>query len=664
MEPVLAPAAATTGRAAVVAEPSITSPLAALDVEAISAAVRRETRNREVHLPPVSVYRWWARRTESVFGAIVDASARADERLLVADPFAGGGIIPLAAVMRGHRVYAQDVNPWAACGLAAMLGLPAAASIRAAAERLEELVGGELTKAYATTGRNGRKQTLVHTFRVATAPCPKCKAKQRLYPHALVSLLSRKERGRPEAFLACPAGHLFRGDSSEAQLSCPTCERVVYPKAVYTPQRKATCWCCGAESSLDELSPATGLTWEVVLVERLGESGRVIDTPTAKEVKLAESSDWAPRREFGTIPKGQETQVLLRHGYSDWGDLYPRRQRAILELLLHRVPVASEGDERVTNALRFAIVGAGEMAGYLSRWDRFYLKSYEAMAGHRFNFTTFAVEPNVWGAGRHGRGTVSRRLAYFAKAAEWLTEKAEHLLAVAPPHRGGRSTGELSDDELALDVNVVQGSSERMLLPDESVDLVLTDPPYHDDVQYSELSLPLRAWAGLGTDDVDGEAVVNGATGHNTGHEVYRALLESIFSEARRVLRLDGHLIFSYANREPDAWVDVLAALDAAGFRPCGYTVVHSENETDYAKRGVRACTLDLVLDLVPMSAHALTQHRPTKLTSSDEERFLRIVGETLLELGELEDGWEAALTRMLAGSRFLAGRPARAAQL
>jgi adenine-specific DNA methylase len=248
---------------------------------------------------------------------------------------------------------------------------------------------------------------------------------------------------------------------------------------------------------------------------------------------------------------------------------------------------------------------------------------------------------------------------HFAKAAEWLTEKAEHLLTVAPPHRVVRTAGELSEDELALDVNVVEGSSERMLLPDGAVDLVLTDPPYHDDVQYSELSLPLRVWAGLGTDDLDGEAVVNGATGNNAGHEAYRTLLENIFSEARRVLRVDGHLVFSYANREPEAWVDLLAALDVAGFRACGYEIVHSENETDYAKRGVRACTLDLVLDLVPKSEHPLEQFRPTNLPSTDEEGFLRVIGETFLHLGELEDGWEAQLTKKLAASTFLSGRPA-----
>ena len=42
---------------------------------------------------------------------------------------------------------------------------------------------------------------------------------------------------------------------------------------------------------------------------------------------------------------------------------------------------------------------------------------------------------------------------------------------------------------------------------------MLTDPPYHDDVHYGELSLPLQAWAGLAAVDATGDAVVNRATG-------------------------------------------------------------------------------------------------------------------------------------------------------
>jgi putative DNA methylase len=74
----------------------IQSPLRHIDPERVAQGVRTETRNREVHLPPVSVYRWWARRTESVNGAVLDAFAQDHQnaRLLVADPLAGGGVIP------------------------------------------------------------------------------------------------------------------------------------------------------------------------------------------------------------------------------------------------------------------------------------------------------------------------------------------------------------------------------------------------------------------------------------------------------------------------------------------------------------------------------------------------------------------------------------------
>ena len=49
-----------------------------------------------------------------------------------------------------------------------------------------------------------------------------------LFPHALVSLVRRKEKGHPGAFLACPDGHVFLGQSSGIQ-RCPECALAVDP---------------------------------------------------------------------------------------------------------------------------------------------------------------------------------------------------------------------------------------------------------------------------------------------------------------------------------------------------------------------------------------------------------------------------------------------------
>ncbi len=638
----------------------VRSPLRHLDAEDISARVRREVRNREVHLPPVSAYRWWARRTESVNGSIIDATSRDHPgRLVVSDPFAGGGVIPLAAVMRGHRVYAQDLNPWAAAGLAAMLALPHADALRTGIAALAQRMLPEATAAYGTVLSDGTPAQVSHTFRVAVGRCTLCGHPQRLFPHALVTLLSRVERNRPEAFLACPRGHLFHGRRDRVS-TCRTCGTLTDPAATYTPRRVATCR-CGHQERL-EARAVGGLGWEVVLVERVGAGRRELAVPTAGELAAADGEHWQPIRDLGAIPVGQETAVLRRHGFRHWQDLYPRRQRALVERLLGLAGECSS-DAAVVAALRLAIIGSTEMAGLLSRWDRYYLKSYESMAGHRFNFTTLTVEPNAWGTMTSGRGTTLRRLVQLVKAAEWLQARTARTLTVEGPVAASAATVLPLDghdvDGVALDrpdVLVVAGSSQRQLLPTGSVDLVLTDPPYHDDVQYGELSQPLQAWAGLPSSDSSGDAVVNRATGQLVEAGSYTALLTSIFRESSRLLRTDGHLIFSYANRDPRVWVQLFDALQGAGLRAAGCTVVHSENETDHAKRGVRACTLDLLLDLVPLSDLPIVQHSPG-LGAGAEAQFLAVVAQYALQIGALRPGWAAAFLEEATATQFLLPR-------
>lgn len=649
--------AVTKPEAPVAERPAIRSSLRHLDPEVIDEAARRETRNREVHLPPVSVYRWWARRTQAVNGAVLDAIALdRPGRLTVADPFAGGGVIPLAALLRGHQVYAQDLNPWAAQGLAVMLGLPTPKELAASGKRLHAQAEATLKRAYATQFPDGEAAAISHTFRVAVSGCTACGHRHRLFPHALVSLKRRRERGLPEAFLACPGGHLFEGREDET-CTCPTCARPVDPAADYTRQRLVTCPECGASERLEARAEHGAWAWEVVLVERAAGRRRELGLPTDMEIAQADGPQWQPRRTLGEIPDGQETRVLRRHGFRSWDDIYPRRQRAVLETLLDLSAEATD-EARVRRALELAVIGTAEMAGQLSRWDRFYLKSYESMAGHRFNFSTFVAEPNVWGTQASGRGTVQRRLKSFAKAASWMEERGHG----EPPVQGpldGTATAQTAIPD-TIDMRVVEGSSARMALPAGSVDLALTDPPYHDDVQYGELSLPLRAWAQLSTAHLAGEASVNPARADEDDEDDYQALLAGIFTEVRRTLKADGHLIFSYANRSPEAWTALFAALKEAGFRAAGYAIVHSENETDYAKRGVRACTLDFMMDLVPLSERTVEQWSPTGPAETPEVEFLTELGHTFLHLESLEDGWEQELTDRLKATSFLgAAEPA-----
>lgn len=626
------------------------SPLQRLDPAAISDAARKESRRRDAYLPPISTFRWWARRTEAVNGGILDAYVEDDSsRLTVVDPFAGGGTIALAAAARNHQVLAQDINPWATLGLKTMMALPQASVLREACHELGEKIRPIVKKAYKTTSQDGSPAWIRHTLRVASAACPDCATRRRLFPYAMVSLKERKDTGGQDAYLACPQGHLVENEFN-VTTDCPHCNLRIDPEAHYTSGRNVECLGCGATHRLDSLAQRDTWRWEAVLVERHGDTGRVLASPTDAELRQASDRNWSPKTRLPEIRAGLETEVLRRFDFTHWHDLYPARQRVILEHLLSSVD-KHYGDTDCGRALRLAALGTAEMAGLISRWDRWYLKSYEGMANHRFNVTTLAVEPNVWGGKSSGRGTFTRRIRQLVRASEWFEDHTDGQLQAEGPLP---AAGRMSTLDKEQNVRIVEGSSQRIPAPESSVDLILTDPPYHDDIQYDELSLPFRAWAGMSTARLPNEAVVNRSRESDEDGGTYLGVLTDVFSECKRILKVDGHLIFTYANRDVEAWIALINALDRAGFEVAGYEILHSDNETDQAKRGVRACRLDLVVDAVPKRWGGSERWRPNTDLKSEEADYLHIIGSMLLQVGSLPDGWEDNLGDELTATSFL----------
>lgn len=599
----------------------------------------------------MGAYRWWARRTEAVFGALLDAYAgyAGERRLLVADPFAGGGVIPFAAAARGHRVYAQDLNPWPIRCLATTFALPSPQALTRGVAEVERRLRPLLAKAYETTMAGGSPGEVAHTIRVASCCCPACGERSRLFPYSLVSLVARRERRPDSAWLACRGGHLNIGPAQSAS-SCPDCGESIDPTADYGSRRVYTCQSCGTSRPLRDWMDSEQTEWQPVLVQRAGKDGQELGAPSADEVAQASDDAWQECR-LGQIRLGRETRVLRNHGFADWGDIYPRRQSAVMTSLLREIDNVDVPEE-VRTTLRLAAWGLAEMAGRLSRWDRWYLKPYEAMAGHRFNLTTLPCEINVWGALGRGRGTFSRRVAAESRAAIWLGAHSFEDLRVSGP---AGDAAALSNEDDSWDVLLREGDSATMALADGVVDLVLTDPPFHDDVQYDELSLPLRVWAGMPVTELSAEAVARGDATQPTCR--YRDALAAVFRECKRVLRPDGHLALSFANRNPHAWADCLAALQDAGFHASGFAILHSENECDHVKRGRRAGSLNLLMVLEPeeKGGGLRVAGTPESSNGGDEYRFLTVVTEYFRRVGRLEGQWEDSLRTELAACDYLA---------
>ncbi|MDE0094452.1 MAG: DUF1156 domain-containing protein [Gammaproteobacteria bacterium] len=129
----------------------------------------------------------------------------------------------------------------------------------------------------------------------------------------------------------------------------------------------------------------------------------------------------------------------------------------------------------------------------------------------------------------------------------------------------------------------------------DSVDLVVMDPPYYDNVMYAELSDFFYVWlkrtAGYVYPDLfrrtltdkDNEAVSNPIRfkGEKSVKELaardYQERMAAIFAECRRVLKTDGLMTLMFNHKATGAWDALTSGLITAGFRITASWPVNSE---------------------------------------------------------------------------------------
>ena len=107
------------------------------------------------------------------------------------------------------------------------------------------------------------------------------------------------------------------------------------------------------------------------------------------------------------------------------------------------------------------------------------------------------------------------------------------------------------------------GSSDQINLPDQSIDLVVTDPPFFDNVHYSELADFFLSWQILYPHGL----INNQSTTRNikevqdTDSNQFSIKLGNVFTECYRVMKDDGLLIFTYHHSHKDGWTSLVEAL-------------------------------------------------------------------------------------------------------
>lgn len=100
-------------------------------------------------------------------------------------------------------------------------------------------------------------------------------------------------------------------------------------------------------------------------------------------------------------------------------------------------------------------------------------------------------------------------------------------------------------------------------ISNDSVDYVLTDPPYGDAIQYSELSFIWNTW--LGKDyNIEKEVIINPvqSKGIKEFHESIFTFLDNVY----RVLKKDKYFTLCFQNKDVKVWIEIIKKIRDLGF--------------------------------------------------------------------------------------------------
>ena len=536
------------------------------------------------------------------------------ENLTILDPTAGGGSIPFETARIGLLAIANDLNPVATLIMKATVEWPLQFSqeVRDEFEVLAAKWRNQLESHLSVffSQRDKPDRIDLSYLWARTISCPYCDGLVPLSPNWRLAPNGTGVRLKPELVsgpgsngricsfeIVTSVEEQSKGTVSRGDGICPypDCDRVIDGDEI---KRQAQAGQLGEQ------------LFSVVYKERItrklksGKRGkdkwvrsyrapRPEDDNSAEiQIRLAEKlSEWealniVPSEKF---PETSNDDRPIQYGMPLWRDMFSPRQ-----LLCHGTSVeifremldADRADGKLNEARKAAygylaltfdtLLDYNNRASY---WDTKTGRGIRHIFNrHDFSFVWSYAEmmPLVSGVGY-----------------DWAIDKTakciDELIALVHPEAGG-AAGNL----------FVRGSSTEYTAPqttitckpgdsldhieDGSIDAVVIDPPYYDNVMYAELSDFFYVWlkrtAGYvfpelfrrHLTDKDNEAVANPAKfrGQKGAKAIagrdYQERMASIFAECRRVLKSDGIMTLMFTHKATGAWDALTTGLMEAGF--------------------------------------------------------------------------------------------------
>jgi len=520
---------------------------------------------------------------------------RVDEKTVL-DPFMGGGTSLMEAIRFGAAVTGVDLNPvaWFISKKSLEAHEVDADELQEAFDDVRTAVADELQSHYETSCPHDEDHIadVVYALWVRKLDCASCGETIPLFKDYRVANGRYEDDDKYNVY--CPdCESVFLTDDYQTESVCTECGYEFIPaNGPVSRGGNYGCPSCGLQYPIvDAIADGQSYAEDLYAIEYYctecedeGKDRAIFKGYTAATEKdrtqfdraseTWHSAEWLdayiPQSE---IPEGAITAAsdingndVFRHDYETWSDMFNDRQLYCLSTLLSAIDDVDNQSVKEYLLLAFSdsLMFQNNFALYNVSGTKiegiFRQNSYQPQVEY--------AENNVWGT-RAGRGTFKNTWEKIVNAVEFAHQPTERYL-----EDGELKQTDSFENPVGGEYTLHQGDVRDVELESE-YDAIITDPPYYDNVVYSEVSDFFYVWQRLLLSDEyscftpettprEESIVANPAI--DKDRATFERELKQSFSRMRDVLKDDGVLTFTYRHSGIESWGTLLESLCDEGF--------------------------------------------------------------------------------------------------
>jgi adenine-specific DNA methylase len=527
-------------------------------------------------------------------------------RPLLVDPFAGGGAIPLEALRVGADAFASDLNPVAVLLNKVVLeyipkyGQKLADEVRKWGAWIKEQAEKELAEFYPKD-EDGATPIAYLWARTVVCEGPGCGAEIPLIHSCWLAKNNRRSIGIqliPDKINKKTTFEIIEKFGQEWVSANDSSKKYVEPRFDGTVHRgSATCPVCGFTT------PVTSVRRQLKLRQGGAKDARLYCVVTLRQdegtrsFRLPNDRDLIAVREaekkvdFSLVPnepldiRGIRHTWAMIYGMENWADFFTYRQllsltsfgkiiRKVINLLNEQEKNDSNFNQAILTVLSLGVSRLSDICCSLCVWENTKTQVRNVFRRQAIPMIWDFAEPFI-----------------FADAAGNFEVTLRTMIEVLERLSGNwQSNGE-----------AYKATATNQLLPDDSANAVITDPPYFDAVPYSYLSDFFYSWLKKNLESIhphlferasvpkDEEIIVDRPhelSNSNKNIEFYECELTKAFAEGQRVLARNGIGTIVFASKTTASWEAILQAVINAGWTITGSWPIDTEMETRVAAQG------------------------------------------------------------------------------